>query len=319
MSYRFGRSRYNKELTPAGRVFMAIIGLAFAIFPFFEFNKYNNLADTGKEAEAKVISYNPTYTHNKHGTTTHHWHALFYDGTQKRVELKRPFSAGTKVFIMYDPSSPATAAEGKKGMSGPELMGSDYTMMWLMVLLGIFIAFMAFIAPSKSGTTISFNTSSSTNPIPESFSGLAENTAALPREQVNTGLSGGGGNFNTFTPAIDTAIPFVAGGPEEVQKAPAAGNVYSKFGFDVMDEGYRLFKDHAEFAAAALAEKFGHLTIGQAKEVIAKADALDYAADDEANNVQGNLYTAEKAAANLMKTHPGFSEALYSEVIKAKL
>jgi hypothetical protein len=328
--WRARSSRYNKELTPAGRAFMIIMGLAFAILPFFEIGKYNNLAKNGREAEAKVISYNPTYTHNKHGTTTHHWHRLFYDGSEKRVELKRPHSPEQKLNVVYDPANPSTAAEGKKGMSGPELMGGDYAMMWIMIAMGLFIVFIAFIAPAKSGSSITFGSSSSTavNPAPESFAGLSDKagtkTFTFKKEfkvRIPIGIVPGQAQAgpNDFKAAIDTDAPFVPGGPKEQAKAQASPGVFSKYGFEVMDEGYRLYKADKDMAPAALAETFGHLTIGQAKEVIAKADALDYAADDEANNVQGGIYTAEKAAANLMKTNPGFSENLYKEMIKAKL
>ena len=126
-------------------------------------------------------------------------------------------------------------------------------------------------------------------------------------------------NSNIGVTQMDGAIPFVPGGPEAVKKAPAAASVYSKYGFDVMDEGYRLFIANEETAAAALADKFGSLTVGEAKDVIAKADALDYTADDEANNVQNGIYPADKAVINLMKTNPGFSEQLYKEIINLKI
>lgn len=308
-SGRYGRSRYNKELTPAGRVFMALMGIIFIIMPFMEFDRYSKLARDGKEAVATVISYNPTYTRNKNGTTTNHWHVLSYDGSQKRVELKRQLQPGIKISIVYDPSQNSFAAEGKKGMAGSELMGSGFQMMWLMVLLGIGVILAAFFAPSKPGPGLSTQTGTAYNPPPESFSGLADNKPAAKAVADKN-----------FKPAIETAIPFAPGGPgkqEQPKQAPSAG--FSKFGTDVMDEGYRLFKEHAEFAAAALAETFGYLTQGQAKEVISKADALDYAAEDEANNVQGGLYTADKAAANLIKTNPGFSEQLYKNVINEKM
>jgi len=331
--YGFGSGNRSRELTPAGRVLMVIMGLVFIIMPFMEFNKYAKLASEGKEAEAAVISYNPTYSHSRNGTTTHHWHVLSFDGSQNRIELKRQIMPGTKISIVYDPQNRSNAAEGKKGMSGAELMGNDYMFMWLMLGIAVAIILAAFFAPSKSGGFGSgFQSTGVISPPPESFSGLAGDTekktypykttarytvplsSAPAKEHLPKDPDSGIG-----VTQMDSTVPFVPGGPVAVEKASAAASTFSKYGFDVMDAGYGLFKANPDTAAALLADKFGSLTIGQAKDAIAKADALDYKADEEADNVSGGLYTADKAAINLMKTNPGFSEQLYKDIINEKI
>jgi hypothetical protein len=222
-------------------------------------------------------------------------------------------------------------------MSGADLMGNDYLFMWLMIGVGMAIILAALFAPSKTGTGNGFQSTGVSNPLPESLSGLAgkpekktytfKTTAkftippgsAPAQKQVNESPPEAADNNNIGVTQMDSAVPFVPGGPEALKKAPAASSVYSKYGFDVMDEGYRLFIANPDTAAAQLADKFGSLTVGEAKDVIAKADALDYTADDEADNVTSGLYPADKAAINLMKTNPGFSEALYSEIMQSKV
>jgi hypothetical protein len=299
----YGRSSYR--LGPTGsKIVIAIFAVVLGIFSADTYFKYQALASEGRETTATVVSYNPVITHGRNGSTVHYYHVLSFDGITSRVELFRQLAPGTKTNILYLPDRPSVAAEGKKGMSAFELMGTGNVL--LIAMFGgfaVFFLLMFFgVFPMQQAQYTGGGIQAGSQPVMQDLAGQAgQDTAARPQA-------------DEVFPRQDNAVPFAPGGPQTADDPAQQGQAMAGYdsAVNIMLAQLKGANITANTTLTELISKENpSLSDRQVKEAYDRARAMIAAAEEMADDIQDGIYTREQAIKALMKSNPGFSQQSY--------